>query len=95
MDVAEDVAAGTTDPADLERLAVAELTALVGHVVGPDDALFGLQCEIARGVLAADGIPVHELAEWLAVARHRHQNGLTAAVRDTCPEPQPEASADS
>lgn len=69
--VARDVADGKLSPTDLERQAVAELRELVGTVIGPDDPAWPLQCDIARGVLAVGGIPATELAEWLAVERHR------------------------
>jgi hypothetical protein len=46
--------------------AVAEL---VGTVVGKGDPCWPLQVEIARGVLALDGTPADELAEWVAVLR--------------------------
>ncbi len=69
MSVASEVTDGTLDPADLEAAAVAECRRLVGKVIGPDDALWPLQVEVCRGVLAADGIPANELAEWASVAR--------------------------
>lgn len=69
--VARDVADGKLSPADLEAQAVAELQRLVGTVVGPGDPVWELQLQIARGVLAADGLSADELREWLAVARHR------------------------
>jgi hypothetical protein len=65
--VARDAAEGRLSPADLETQLVAEVKALVGVVVGPDDPMFGLQCDIARAVLAAHGIPAAELREWVAV----------------------------
>ncbi|WP_237073244.1 flagellar hook-length control protein [Mycobacterium avium] len=65
--VARDIADGTLSPTDLEGQAVAELRALVGEVVGPDDPAWSLQCDIARQVLALDGVPADELAEWLGV----------------------------
>lgn len=84
--VARDVAEGRLDPVDLERRVVAELTELVGTVVGgPDDPLFDLQCQIARGVLAAGGLTADELSEWTAVARRRA--GETMSV------PQPDDDA--
>jgi hypothetical protein len=71
MGLAEDVADGKLNPAALEAQAVAELRALVGTVAGPDDPLWPIQHDIARQVIALDGIPADELAEWLAVARQR------------------------
>lgn len=71
MTVAEQIADGRLDPSALQAQTVIELRELVGTVLGEGDPLFDLQCQIARGVLAADGIPASELAEWLAVARNR------------------------
>jgi hypothetical protein len=71
MGIAEDAAQGRLDPATLETQLETELRALVGTVIGEGDPLFALQVEIARGVLAVGGVPTDELAEWLAVARHR------------------------
>lgn len=69
MSVADDVAAGRLPPADLDQTLATECRALVGNVVGPSDPLWSVQVDIARGVLAAGGIPPGELTEWLAVAR--------------------------
>lgn len=69
MSVGRDVAEGRLSPAALEAAAVEECRQLVGQVIGPDDALWGLQLEVCRGVLAAGGVPANELAEWLAVAQ--------------------------
>ena len=69
MAVGRDVAEGRLNPAALEAAAVAECRQLVGQVIGPGDALWPLQVEVARGVLAAGGVPANELAEWLAVQR--------------------------
>jgi hypothetical protein len=71
MSIAKDAADGKLSPAALEATAVAELRELVGEVVGPGDPVWPLQVEIARQVLALDGIPADELSEWLAVARQR------------------------
>jgi hypothetical protein len=69
MRVAKDLAAGRVSPADIQGPAVAQCRELFATVSGPDDPLWELQVGVARGVLAADGIPVDELAEWLAVTR--------------------------
>jgi len=88
MSVADDVAEGRLAPADLEAHLETELRALVGTVVGEGDPLFALQVEIARGVLAVGGVPTDELAEWLAVARHRAGEPVGAPESDqTPPEP--------
>lgn len=69
VSVAEDIAAGRISPAELDAIVMREARAAAFTVVGPDDPLWELQVEVARGVLALDGIPVDELAEWLAVTR--------------------------
>lgn len=69
MSVAKDVAEGRMDPAELDAVAVAECRELFARVEGPDDPLWELHVDVARQVLGLDGIPVDELAEWLAVAR--------------------------
>jgi len=69
--IARDVADGKLSPADLQAQAIAELQQLVGTVAGPDDPVWPLQLDIARQVLALGGVSADELAEWLAVARHR------------------------
>lgn len=67
MSVAQDVADGRLSPADLEATAVAELRELVGTVVGPDDACWTLQCEIARQAVGLGALSPDELREWAAV----------------------------
>lgn len=69
--VGRDAAEGRLTPAQLEAQARAEVLAIAGEIVGPGDPLWEVQCDIARGVLAAGGVPADELSEWLAVARHR------------------------
>lgn len=86
--IARDVADGRLAPTDLEAQLETELRGLVGAVIGPDDPLFALQVEIARGVLAVGGVPAGELAEWLAVARHRAGEPVSQPEPDqTLPEP--------
>ncbi|WP_137146927.1 flagellar hook-length control protein [Mycolicibacterium sp. CR10] len=93
MSIASDTADGKLSPTDLESQAVAEMRSLVGEVVGPDDPAWQLQCAIARGVLAADGIPVDELSEWAAVARQRAGEPVSTPDPDgTTPEPISTAS---
>jgi hypothetical protein len=67
MSVAEDVTEGKLAPADLESEVTTACRELFGTVVGDGDPLFGLQCDIARAVLAAHGLPAAELREWAAV----------------------------
>ncbi|WP_100483128.1 flagellar hook-length control protein [Mycobacteroides abscessus] len=69
MTVAKDVAEGRLDPGALDAAVVAECRELFAFVAGPDDPLWDIHLEVARQVLALDGIPVDELAEWLAVTR--------------------------
>ena len=69
--VARDAAEGRLTPSTLDGAVMDECRSLFGTVAGPDDALWELQREVARQVLGLDGIPVTELAEWLAVARQR------------------------
>lgn len=85
MALADDVAEGRLTPAQLEAQAAAELRALFGTVVGEGDPAWPVQLDVARGVLAAGGIPADELSEWLAVARHRAGEPITLPV--TLPEP--------
>ncbi|WKG01393.1 flagellar hook-length control protein [Mycolicibacterium sp. HK-90] len=88
MSIADDVAEGRLSPATLEAQLQTELRALVGTVIGEGDPLFALQVEIARGVLAVGGVPADELAEWLAVARHRAGEPVSQPDPDqTPPEP--------
>lgn len=82
--VARDVADGKLAAANLEAAAAAECRALFGTVAGPDDPLWPLQVDIARQVLALDGVPADELAEWLAVARQR--NGEPVSPADASPD---------
>lgn len=67
MSVAKDVAEGRLAPAELDAQVVAECRELFGRVEGPGDPLWDLQVDVARQVLGLDGIPVDEMAEWLAV----------------------------
>jgi hypothetical protein len=75
MSVARDLAEGTLDPDALDVEVVTACRSLVGVVVGEGDPLWPLQLDITRQVLALGGVPVTELAEWLAVLRQR-QDGL-------------------
>jgi hypothetical protein len=73
LSVAQDAAEGRLDLTALQEQAVAECRTLFGTVSGPGDALWGLQVEVARAVLAQKGIPADELSEWLAVVRQHTQ----------------------
>lgn len=100
MSVADDVAQGRLDPATLEQQAVTELRELFAVVVGPDDPLWPVQLDVARGVLAAGGLDASELSEWAAVARRRDNPEAAEALRtpvpiddsDTLPEARSSAS---
>lgn len=67
VSVADRLASGEIDPDDMVAAAVSECRRLFGRVDGPDDALWELHVDVARQVLAAGGIPVGELREWVAV----------------------------
>ena len=69
MSVARDAAEGRLDPANVERTAAAEASALFGTVVGPGDPLWPTQVDVARRVLALGGVPDDELREWVAVSQ--------------------------
>lgn len=69
MAIARDIAEGRLDPADLAAVTATEQREAFGRVAGPGDALWELHVEVARQVLAAGGVPVDELAEWVAVFR--------------------------
>lgn len=70
MDLADEIATGKIDPAELERQAVAECRRLFGTVAGPDDPLWSMHCEIFHRVLEIGGaVSADELGEWVAVYR--------------------------
>jgi hypothetical protein len=80
--IAREAAEGRVSPADMEALAVRELTELFAEVV-PGSPVWPLQVSVARGVLAAGGIPADELAEWAAVQRASEEPAKPLSV----PEP--------
>ena len=70
LQIAEDVTAGHLDVTTLDALALEECRNLFARVVGPGDPLWDLHVDVARQVLAVGGgVPVDELAEWVAVYR--------------------------
>lgn len=69
MAIARDIAEGRMDPAELAAVFAAEGREAFGRVAGPGDELWPLHVEVARQVLALGGVPVDELAEWVAVFR--------------------------
>ncbi|QRY48131.1 flagellar hook-length control protein [Mycolicibacterium boenickei] len=70
MSVAEDIATGRVDCAQLDAAVAAECRELFGRVAGLGDPLWELHVDIARQVLAVGGgLSSTELAEWTAVYR--------------------------
>jgi hypothetical protein len=93
MGLAKDVAEGRLAPADLELWAVTELRALFGTVVGPDDPVWSLQCDVARQAVALGALTAGELSEWAAVMRRRAGEQLSEPEpANTLPEPVSSAS---
>lgn len=92
LTLAQDVAEGRLSPTVLESQAVAECRELFGTVAGPDDPLWELHRDIAHQVLALDGVPADELAEWLAVARQRAGEPLEVVEPLRLPEPDEPAT---
>lgn len=94
--VGRDVAEGKIDPAALDQAVADECRELFGTVVGEGDSLWPLHCDVARQVLAAGGLSADELSEWLAVARHRAGEPLSASQAERPPiDPPADTSADS
>lgn len=86
LQIAEDVTAGRLDPTALQAEAVAECRNLFARVEGPGDPLWSLHVEITRQVLAVGGgVPVDELAEWVAV--YRAAEKVAAAEEVAAPRP--------
>ncbi|WP_349268961.1 hypothetical protein MPNTM1_04183 [Mycolicibacterium parafortuitum] len=71
MSIAEDVAAGTVDPAGLDQAVADECRALFGQVVGDGDPLWPLHRDITRQSIALAALSADELGEWQAVMRRR------------------------
>jgi hypothetical protein len=79
--IAEDVTAGQLDPLALQAAAVQECRELFARVAGPEDPLWAVHVDVARQVLAVGGgIPVDELAEWVAVYRAAEADAEVAPV---------------
>lgn len=76
--VGRDVAEGRLEPAALDEAVADECKALFGTVVGEGDSLWPLHTDVARQVLAVGGLSADELSEWLAVARSRTGEPLSA-----------------
>lgn len=71
MDLAADIADGKLHAADLHPKAVAMAREVCGLVIGPQDPMWPLQCDIARQVIGLGGFGADELGEWTAVFRAR------------------------
>jgi hypothetical protein len=81
LQIAEDVTAGQLDVTALDALVLDECRGLFSRVVGPGDPLWELHVEVCRQVLAVGGgIPVDELAEWVAVYRAAEADAEVAPV---------------
>lgn len=87
MSVAEDVAEGKIDPAALDQAVADECREQFGTVVGPREPLWELHIGVCRQALALGALTADELSEWLAVARSRAGEPLSA------PEPPSDPSA--
>jgi hypothetical protein len=93
MSVADDVAAGRLDPAELDAAAAAECRALFLGPAVPGDLLWDLHHEVCLQHLAAGGVSAGELSEWLGLARHRECGDGPPAVGADVPS-ESETSAD-
>lgn len=82
MSIAEDIASGELDPADLERQAITELTALMDVEPDPGSPLAELMADVCRRALARGALPANEIREFAAVvaAREAAASGGTATV---------------
>jgi len=67
--LAHELATGRLDQAEIDRLGLEECRGLFGDVIGPQDPIWPLQVEVARRVLALNGLPASELGEWAAVVQ--------------------------
>jgi hypothetical protein len=92
MSVAQDVADGKLDPAELEAAAVAELGELFGTVVGEGDPSWPMHCSIAKQAIALGALSGDELAEWAAVFRQRGDEPVSQPDPDEA-TPTPGTSA--
>ncbi len=81
--LAHELATGRLDQAEIDRLVLEESRDLFANVVGPGDVLWPVQVEVARRVLALNGLPANEIAEWAAVVQ---------AYEDSMREPDDDAA---
>lgn len=75
MKLAEDVTAGSVDPAALNAELVQKCRELIGRVVGEGDPLFEPQVAVANQALATGAVPATTLREWAAVLALQHAQG--------------------
>ena len=71
MSLARDAAAGGLSADALDAELTTACRELFGVVAGRADPLWPLQVDVARQVLAAGGLSLDELAEWIAVLQAR------------------------
>ena len=83
--VASDAAEGRLDQAALEAEVTTACRELVGTVVGEGDPLWPLQVGIARGVLAAHGLPAAEYGSRPRCSSVSRTPRLTTPGSATCP----------
>ncbi|MGV0645069.1 flagellar hook-length control protein [Mycolicibacterium sp. XJ2546] len=75
--VARHTAEGRLRPEELDAAVAEVCKTLFGTVVGTEDPLFGLQVDVTRQVLAAGGIALTELQEWVSVLKRRGEGTTT------------------
>lgn len=69
MGIAREIADGQLAVGQLEVEAAAECRALFGTVIGPEDPLWPVHCDVARQAVALGALSGDELAEWAVVFR--------------------------
>lgn len=89
MKLAEDVSAGSVDPAALNAELVQKCRELFGRVVGGGDPLFEPQVAVANQALATGAVPATTLREWAAVLALQHAQGseILASSMQMTPAP--------
>ncbi|MGB5111219.1 MAG: hypothetical protein WBO08_06205 [Mycobacterium sp.] len=73
-----EVSEGRLTAAMMADRAVARCREMFGQCDGPTDVLWSVHLEICRAVLGHAGLPVNEVAQFLAVARNRENPGVAA-----------------
>lgn len=92
MSVAEDVAESRLDPAQINQAVADECRELFGTVVGDGDPLWELHTDVARQAISLGAFSTNELQEWLAVARSRAGEPMSAPETPEPPIETPAAS---